>query len=79
MVVQQGHLRIKDNILKEDLFKAVSFDKEKVFKSKYSSITDDDINLIIMSGREKTKKLNEKRLDADKGDMFNFKIDGGSG
>ena len=79
MVVQQGHLRIKDNILKEDLFEAVSFDKEKVFKSKYSSITDDDINLIIMSGREKTKKLNEKRLDADKGDMFNFKIDGGSG
>ena len=79
MVVQQGHLRIKDNILREDIFEAVSFDEEKVFKSKDSSITDDDINLILMSGREKTKELNEKLLDADKGDMFNFKIDGGSG
>ena len=53
--------------------------REKVFKSKDSSITDDDINLILMSGREKTKELNENFLDADKGDMFNFKIYGGLG
>ena len=79
MVVQQGHLRIKDNILKEDLFEAVSFDKEKVFKSKYSSITDDDIDPMLTSRREKTKELNENLLDADKGDIFNFKIYGGLG
>ena len=47
--------------------------------SKDSAIIDDDIDLILELEREKTKELNEKLLDADKGDMFNFKIDGGSG
>ena len=50
MVVQKRHLRGKDNILKEDLFEAVRFDEEKVFKSKDSSITDDDIDLMLTSG-----------------------------
>ena len=50
MVVQQGNLRGKDNILKEDLFEAIRFDEEKVFKSKKSSITDDDIDLMLMLG-----------------------------
>ena len=43
--------------------------------SKDSAIIDDDIDLILASGREKTKELNEKLLDADKGDMLDFKID----
>ena len=79
MVVKQGHLRGKDNILNEDLFEAVRFDEEKLFKSKYSSITDDDIDPMLTSRREKTKELNENLLDADKGDIFNFKIYGGLG
>ena len=53
--------------------------REKVFKSKDSSITDDDIDLILVSGGEKTKGLNENLLDADKGDILDFKINGGSG
>jgi len=79
MVVQQGRLRGKDNLLREDLLEAVRFGADKVFKSKDSSITDDDIDLILASGREKTRELNEKLLDADKGDMLDFKLDGGSG
>ena len=51
MVVQQGHLRGKDNILKEGLFEAVRFDEEKVLKSKDSSITDDDIDPILLYNR----------------------------
>ena len=47
--------------------------------SKDSAIIDDDIDLILASGRKKTKELNEKLLDADKGDMLDFKIDDGSG
>ena len=34
MVVQQGHLRGKNNILKEDIFEAVRFDEEKVSNQK---------------------------------------------
>ena len=47
--------------------------------SKDSAIIDDDIDLILASGRKKTKELNEKLLDVDKGDMLGFKIDDGSG
>ena len=50
-----------------------------IFGSKDSAIIDDDIDLILASGRKKTKELNEKLLDADKGDMLDFKIDDGSG
>ena len=41
----------KNNILKEDLFEAVRFDEEKVLKSKDSSITDDDIDPILLYNR----------------------------
>ena len=76
--MRQGHFRGNDNILKEDLFEAIRCYEKKVFKSKDSSITDDDIDLILVSGGEKTKGLNEKLLDADKGDMLDFNINGWS-
>ena len=47
--------------------------------SKDSAIIDDDIDLILELEREKTKELNEKLLDAGKGDMLDFKSDDGSG
>ena len=47
--------------------------------SKDSAIIDDNIDLILALGREKTKELKENILDADKGGMLDFKIDDVSG
>ncbi len=77
MVVQQGRLKEKDKLSRDDLIAAVRFGADKVFKSKDSSITDDDIDLILEAGKKKTQELNEKLQTADKGDMLDFKLDGG--
>lgn len=68
MVVQSGRLKDKDTKLSRDeLLAAVRFGADKIFKSKDSSITDDDIDLIMDAGRKKTQELNEKLQAADKG------------
>jgi len=77
MVVQQGRLKDKDKLSRDDLLEAVRFGADKVFKSKDSSITDDDIDMILDLSKKKTQELNEKLQNADKGDMLDFKLDGG--
>ena len=68
MVVQSGRLKDRDNKLSRDeLLAAVRFGADKIFKSKDSSITDDDIDLILDAGRKKTQELNDKLMAADKG------------
>jgi SWI/SNF-related matrix-associated actin-dependent regulator of chromatin subfamily A member 5 len=78
MVVQQGRLNNKDKLSRDELLAAVRFGADKIFKSKDSSITDDDIDLILNAGRRKTEELNEKLQTADKGDLLDFKLDGSS-
>jgi SWI/SNF-related matrix-associated actin-dependent regulator of chromatin subfamily A member 5 len=46
MVVQQGRLKDKDKLSREELLDAVRFGADKIFKSKESSITDDDVSLL---------------------------------
>lgn len=77
MVVQQGRLKDKDKLSRDEILSAVRFGADKIFKSKDSSITDDDIDLILDAGRKKTEELNSKLQNADKGDMLDFKLDGG--
>ena len=77
MVVQQGRLKEKDKLSRDELLAAVRFGADKVFKSKDSSITDDDIELILEAGKKKTQELNEKLVTAEKGDLLDFKLDGG--
>jgi SWI/SNF-related matrix-associated actin-dependent regulator of chromatin subfamily A member 5 len=77
MVVQSGRLKEKDKLSRDELLNAVRFGADKVFKSKDSSITDDDIDLILDAGKRKTQELNEKLKNADKGDLLDFKLDGG--
>ena len=56
MVVQQGRLKDKDNKLSnDDLLKAVRFGADKIFKSEDSTITEDDIDLILDQGKKKTE------------------------
>ena len=78
MVVQSGRLKEKDKLSRDELLSAVRFGADKIFKSKDSSITEDDIDLILDVGKRKTQELNEKLKAADKGDLLDFKFDGTS-
>ena len=48
MVVQQGRLKDKDKLSREELLDAIRFGADKIFKSKDSSITDDDVRLNVI-------------------------------
>ena len=77
MVVQQGRLKDKDKVSKEEIMAAVRFGADTVFRSEESTITDDDIDVILERGRNKTKELAEKIQKAEKGDLLDFRLDGG--
>jgi len=78
MVVQSGRLKDKDNKLtKEEIMAAVRFGADAVFRSEESTITDEDIEAILERGRAKTKELSEKLQKAEKGDLLDFRLDGG--
>jgi SWI/SNF-related matrix-associated actin-dependent regulator of chromatin subfamily A member 5 len=79
MVVQQGRLMDKDKKMsKQELLETLKFGADKIFRSKDSSITDDDIDTILEEGRRRTVEL-EKLQAAEKGDMYDFRLDGGMG
>lgn len=79
MVVQQGRLMEKDKKMsKQELLETLKFGADKIFRSKDTSITDDDIDTILEEGRRRTEEL-EKLQAADKGDMYDFRLDGGMG
>lgn len=77
MVVQQGRLKDKDKISKEEMMAAVRFGADAVFRSEESTITDEDIEVILERGMAKTKELAEKMQKAEKGDLLDFRLDGG--
>jgi len=77
MVVQQGRLKDKDKVSKEEIMAAVRFGADTVFRSEESTITDDDIDVILERGMAKTKELAEKIQKAEKGDLLDFRLDGG--
>ncbi|KAL3919052.1 MAG: hypothetical protein SGILL_003948 [Bacillariaceae sp.] len=77
MVVQQGRLKDKDKVTKEEMMAAVRFGADAVFRSDESTITDEDIDVILERGRAKTKELTEKIQKAEKGDLLDFRLDGG--
>lgn len=78
MVVQQGRLQEKDRKLsKNELLDTIRFGADKIFRTKESTITDDDIDLILEQGRKRTIEMNEKLQIADKGDVYDFRLDGG--
>lgn len=80
MVVQQGRLQEKDKKMsKQDLIDTLRFGADKVFRNKESAITDEDIELILEQGRKRTEEMNEKLQLAEKGDMYDFRLDGGMG
>lgn len=78
MVVQQGRLADKEKKLsKQDLLDTIKFGADKIFRSKESTITDDDIDLILQEGEKRTEEMTEKLQSAEKGDLYNFSLDSG--
>ena len=77
MVVQQGQLANKDKLSKDELMDAVRFGAEKVFRSTDDGVTDEDIDIILDRGKKKTEEMMNKLSEAEKGDMLDFKLDGG--
>lgn len=77
MVVQQGRLKDKDKVSKEEIMAAVRFGADTVFRSEESTITDEDIEVILERGRAKTKELADKLQKAEKGDLLDFRLDAG--
>lgn len=78
MVVQQGRLQEKEKkMTKQDLLDTLRFGADKIFRSKDSTISDADIDLILEEGRKRTEELTEKLQTAEKGDMYDFRLDGG--
>ena len=78
MVVQQGRLQDKEKKLsKDDLLATIRFGADKIFRSKESTLTDADIDLILEEGKKRTEAMNEKLKSAEKGDLYNFSLDTG--
>jgi hypothetical protein len=77
MVVQQGRLKDKDKVSKDEIMNAVRFGADAVFRSEESTITDDDIDVILARGAAKTKELAEKIQKKDKGNLLDFRLDAG--
>ena len=77
MVVQQGRLKEKDKVSKEEMMAAIRFGADTVFRSEESTITDEDIEIILERGKAKTKELKEKIQKAEKGDLLDFRLDAG--
>jgi hypothetical protein len=77
MVVQQGRLKDQDKVTKEEIMAAVRFGADNIFRSEESSITDEDIDVILERGAAITKELHEKIQKAEKGDLLDFRLDGG--
>ena len=50
MVVQQGRLKEKDKVTKEEIMAAVRFGADTVFRSEDSTISDEDIDVILERG-----------------------------
>lgn len=77
MVVQQGRLKEQDKVSKDELMAAVRFGADSVFRSEESTITEEDIDVILEKGAAKTKELMSKIQKAEKGDLLDFRLDGG--
>lgn len=80
MVVQQGRLQDQQRkIATETLLYAVRFGADKIFRPEKATgeITDDDMDAIIARGQKRTAELEARLASAEKGDLLDFKLDGG--
>jgi len=76
VVIQQGRLAEKNKTLGEDeLLSMIRFGADEIFKSRDSTITDEDIDLIISRGAQRTEELNDK-LQSNAKTLLDFSLGG---
>ena len=74
MVVQQGRLNQEkkpQGPSKDEMLEAVTFGASAIFRAE-GDVKDEDLDAILERGRERTKLLDEKFQQDDKGDMLDF-------
>lgn len=81
LVIQQGRLtQQKKNLQKDELLDMIRFGADKFFKSNASDYAEEDIDVILSRGEEKTKEMNkelEEKITATGNlDMLDFKLSG---
>jgi len=77
VVIQKGRLMEKsssNNLSSEELQAMVRFGASRIFQSKESLISDEDIDALIARGEEKTKEESEKLKQASDNNLLNFSI-----
>lgn len=79
LVIQQGRLTTqKKNLEKDELLDMIRYGADKFFKSNASEYADEDLDVILARGAEKTKEMNEEIEEKVKGsgnmDMLDFKL-----
>ncbi|CAG8488926.1 7889_t:CDS:10 [Diversispora eburnea] len=73
LVIQQGRLvQSQKAASKEELLTMIQHGAESIFSSSDSTVTDDDIDLILRKGEEKTVELNMKYQSLGLDDLQNF-------
>ena len=77
MRLLKGRLKEKDKLSSDEIMAAVRFGADVVFRSEESTISDDDIDAIIARGKARTEEMNNKLQEAEKGDLLDFRMDGG--
>lgn len=81
LVIQQGRLtQQKKNLEKNELLNMIRFGADKFFKSNTSDYAEEDIEVILSRGEEKTKtmknEIEEKITASGNLDMLDFKLSG---
>ena len=79
VVMQSGRLpEASKQVSGDDMLAAIRFGADKVFRAEGSTVTDDDIDLILSQGEKRTEEMQAKLLqDVEKGDVLDFKFDQG--
>lgn len=81
LVIQQGRLtQQKKNLGKNDLLDMIRFGADEFFKSNASNYAEEDIDVLLARGEQKTKEINEeieKKISASGNlDVLDFKLSG---
>lgn len=79
VVIQQGRLTDKSRLGGSEMLEMIRFGADLVFRSGGEGVTDEDIDLILQRGEERTNALNEKLAKTIDRGLLDFKIDGGIG
>uniref|UniRef100_A0A915MIE9 Uncharacterized protein n=1 Tax=Meloidogyne javanica TaxID=6303 RepID=A0A915MIE9_MELJA len=76
IVIQQGRLVESQKTLgKEDMLSMIRHGANTIFAGKDSTITDEDIDVILTKAEEKTKELNERLEKLGESSLRNFTLD----